>query len=75
MACDRCVTRREFLSRASTGLALGVVAAGCGDGVVSGVAPRRAPNEPPSETVTITVSDYPSLATPGVLVFRREAHG
>lgn len=68
MSCDRCVTRREFLCHASAGLALGVVAAGCGDGLVSGVAPRRSPNEPPSETVTVTVADFPSLATPGVLV-------
>ena len=68
MSCDRCVTRREFLGRASAGLALGVVAAGCGDGLVSGVAPRRSPNETPSETVTLTVADFPSLATSGVLV-------
>lgn len=68
MSCDRCVTRREFLGRASAGLALGVVASSCGDGVVSGVAPRRTPNETPSETVSVVVADFPGLATSGLLV-------
>ena len=65
MPCDRCVTRREFLGRASVGLAVGLVATGCGDGVVSGIAPRPSDER---ETVSITVADFPALATPGVLV-------
>jgi cytochrome b6-f complex iron-sulfur subunit len=66
MPCDRCVSRREFLGRASAGLALGVITSGCGDGIVSGVAPR--PGATPAETVTIVVADFPGLATPGTLV-------
>lgn len=68
MSCDRCVSRREFLGRASAGLALGVIAGGCGDGDVSGIAIRRRPGETPSETVTIVVADFPGLASEGTLV-------
>ena len=68
MSCDACLSRREFLGRASAGLVLGVAAASCGDGVVSGVAPRRSPDTLPSDRVSVRVSDFPGLATPGVLV-------
>ena len=68
MSCDRCVSRREFLGRASAGLALGVIAGGCGDGDVSGVASRRQAGERPDETVTIVVADFPGLAATDVLV-------
>jgi Rieske Fe-S protein len=68
VSCDRCVSRREFLGRASAGLALGVIVTGCGDGDVSGVALRRPASEPPAETVTIVVADFPGLATTGSLV-------
>lgn len=68
MPCDRCVSRREFLGRASAGLALGVMSTGCGDGDVSGVAARRGAGERPAETVTIVVADFPGLATTGLLV-------
>ena len=68
MSCDRCVTRREFLGRTSAGFALGVIAVGCGDGDVSGVAARRDAGEQPGETVTIVVANFPGLATIGALV-------
>ena len=68
MSCDRCVSRREFVGRASAGLALGIVATGCGDGLVSGVTPRRRPGERPAETVTVTVANFPGLAATGTLV-------
>jgi len=66
MPCGRCVSRREFLGRASAGLAVGVITSGCGDGFVSGVAPR--PDATPAETVSIVVADFPGLATAGTLV-------
>ena len=68
MSCDRCVSRREFLGRASAGLALGVIATGCGDGAVSGVAARRRAGERPAETVTVVVADFPGLAAMDVIV-------
>lgn len=68
MSCRRCVSRREFLGRASAGLALGLAVSACGDGVVSGVAVRRRPGELPPDTVQVTVGDFPDLATAGVLV-------
>ena len=68
MSCDRCVSRREFLGRASAGLALGVMATGCGDGDVSGVTVRRPPGEIPTESVTIVVAEFPGLAVTGSLV-------
>lgn len=70
MDCPRCVGRREFLARASSGLGLAAAAAACGDGIVSGVSPvpRRSPNVPPTESVTVVVANFPQLATEGVLV-------
>lgn len=68
MSCDRCVSRREFLGRASASFAVGIVAAGCGDGVISGVTTRRSPGELPGETVMIVVANFPGLAATGGLV-------
>lgn len=70
MSCSRCVGRREFLARASSGLGLAAAVAACGDGIVSGVspAPRRPPHVPPTESVTVVVANFPGLATVGVLV-------
>jgi Rieske Fe-S protein len=62
------VSRREFLGRASSGLGIGVLAIGCGDGSVSGIGSRRRADERPAETITILVSDFPGLATVGQLV-------
>lgn len=70
MACERCVNRRDFLATA-TGSVVLALAAGCGDGELSGVSPsvpRLPPNEPPTDKVSIVVADFPPLANNGVLV-------
>ena len=69
MSCEQCVNRRAFLARAAA--AAGATAAiaalsACGDGQLSGVAPQL-----PGGTVqkfSVKVSDFPQLATVGVLV-------
>jgi cytochrome b6-f complex iron-sulfur subunit len=70
MPCDECVNRRAFLARAAevAGAAALVTIAGCGDGQLSGSsAPRLPPGQVPG-TLTVKVSDFPALATPGFLV-------
>lgn len=60
--CADCMNRRQFLSVAATASA-GLVAIGCGDGMISGVPGKTI--ELPSGPVTIKVSDFPALATIG----------
>ena len=62
MSCEHCVNRRDFLARASSLAAIAVVSA-CGDGVLAGGGGQR-----PDGQLTITVGDFPSLATTGALV-------
>jgi Rieske Fe-S protein len=62
MSCEHCVNRRDFLARAG-GLAALAVVSSCGDGVLS---PGSAPQT--SAQLTITVADFPGLATTGALV-------
>jgi Rieske Fe-S protein len=62
MSCHDCVNRRDFIARAGGFAALAVVSA-CGDGVLG---PGSAPQT--DEQLTITVGDFPGLATVGALV-------
>jgi cytochrome b6-f complex iron-sulfur subunit len=64
MPCEHCLSRREFLATAATAAGLAVVA-GCGDGVISNPTLQIAL---PAGPVTITVANFPGLATVGVLV-------
>ena len=69
MSCDNCVSRRRFLALAAAAAALSA----CGDGDVSGVAPKTAlnPSGPPgggASKITVIVADYVGLATIGTLV-------
>jgi Rieske Fe-S protein len=64
MPCEDCLSRREFLASA-VGAAGLVAVAGCGDGFVSPLVTQAVL---PPGPLTITVADFPQLATPGVLV-------
>jgi Rieske Fe-S protein len=64
MACEHCVSRREFLSAAAGAAGL-VALAGCGDGFVTGPFTTAVL---PSGPLIVTVGDFPGLATAGVLV-------
>jgi len=67
MACDHCVNRREFLARAASGAAIAAIAA-CGDGQLSGpISVKRAPPGGNPGPFTITVANFPDLATVGRL--------
>lgn len=57
ITCRDCLSRREFLARTAGGVALTALAA-CMD----------SPTLPKSEHLEIVVSDFPGLATPGLLV-------
>jgi Rieske Fe-S protein len=61
MSCHDCVNRRDFLAR--TGLVALAAVTACGDGVLS---PGSSPQT--DEQLTITVADFPGLATVGALV-------
>ncbi|MEO8562514.1 MAG: Rieske 2Fe-2S domain-containing protein [bacterium] len=64
MACQDCLTRREFLTKSTLAVAgAAVVVAGCGDGQIGAIA---AP--PLSQPLTLKVSTVPALATVGQLV-------
>jgi cytochrome b6-f complex iron-sulfur subunit len=71
MPCTDCFNRREFLARSALAAAALVVADGCGDGQIG--PPTHAgsggnPNAPVGGPVTITVSQFPALATVGKIV-------
>jgi Rieske Fe-S protein len=69
MPCEHCLNRREFLARAAGGAAIAAIVA-CGDGQLSGVAPRGAGMGPTGGAgpLVITVADFSGLATTGRLV-------
>lgn len=71
MPCDHCLDRRAFLGRAARaagGAAALVTIGACGDGQVSGsTAPKLPPGFQP-QPLTITVANFPGLATVGFLV-------
>lgn len=69
---DRCpgtgVSRRRFLERSSAA-ALGVVLAGCGDGVIGGTLGVDTTNG----MALVTVANFPTLAAVGGVAFARGA--
>ena len=69
MACEHCVSRREFLARSAGSAGIAALVAACGDGVISGVtAGASKPPVVPPAPVQVKVGNYPALAMLGVLV-------
>lgn len=74
MACEDCLNRRDFLAKSALAAAsaAGLAAlAGCGDGQIGPPLPRSNssdPTLPAGGPVTVKLSDFPALATVGVLV-------
>ena len=71
MACTDCFNRREFLARSALAAAALVAAEGCGDGQIGPPSHSGAggnPNAPVGGPVTITVAQFPALATVGKVV-------
>ncbi|HEY7234517.1 MAG TPA: Rieske (2Fe-2S) protein [Gemmatimonadaceae bacterium] len=68
MSCEDCLNRRTFLAKSAVAAAAAALATGCGDGVFGPPLPTHGAGGVPSGTVTITVADFPGLATAGVLV-------
>lgn len=66
MCCEHCLSRRAFLAKSTLAVAgVAVLAAGCGDGQIGGVATTA----PIITNLTLKVSTVPALATVGLLVF------
>src|SRR4051812_36140575 len=70
MGCEDCLNRRAFLTKsaAAAAAAAAALAAGCGNGVFGPPLPTHGAGGIPSGSVTITVSQFPALATAGRLV-------
>lgn len=68
MACEHCLNRRAFLAKGAAAAAAAALAAGCGNGVFGPPLPSHGAGGVPSGTLTITVSQFPDLATVGRLV-------
>lgn len=69
-ACANCVSRRDFLARVAI-VAGTMVAAACGGAEVTGIGGGPLPGGP----LTVSLSDYPALATVGQPVELRTASG
>jgi Rieske Fe-S protein len=70
MACSDCINRRDFLARSALAAAALVAVEGCGDGQIGPPSRNNTggdPNKPPG-SVTVKLSDFPALATVGVVV-------
>jgi len=65
MACSDCINRRDFLAKSALAAAALVVVEGCGDGQIG---PPLHDSNLPSGSVTVKLSDFPALATVGVVV-------
>lgn len=71
-ACDGCVSRRDFLTRAALAAgAIALAACGAADGDVTGISSGPLPGGP----ATFTISDYAGLATVGQPVELRDSNG
>ena len=68
MSCEDCLNRRAFLARSAAAAAAAALASGCGDGVFGPPLPAHSAGGVPSGTVTITVAQFPGLATVDKLV-------
>lgn len=68
MGCENCLNRRAFLAKSAAAAAAAALATGCGNGVFGPPLPAHSAGGVPSGKVTITVSQFPGLATAGQLV-------
>jgi Rieske Fe-S protein len=68
MSCEHCLNRRAFLAKSAAAAAAAAVAAGCGNGIFGPPLPTHGAGGVPSGTLTITVAQYPGLATVDKLV-------
>src|SRR5919112_181227 len=68
MSCEDCLNRRAFLAKSAAAAAAVALASGCGDGVFGPPLPAHGAGGVPSGTLTITVADFPALATVDQLV-------
>lgn len=68
MSCENCLNRRAFLAKSAVAAAAAALTAGCGNGVFGPPLPAHSAGGIPSGTLTITVSQYPDLATANKLV-------
>jgi Rieske Fe-S protein len=68
MSCESCLNRRAFLAKTVIAGAAAALTAGCGDGVFGPPLPSHTAGTLPSGKLTITVSQFPGLATVGTLV-------
>jgi nitrite reductase/ring-hydroxylating ferredoxin subunit len=62
LACQACVSRRRFLGQSALAAAAAAFLAACGDGQIGGGGVTG-----PIEPVSVTVADFPGLATVGTL--------
>jgi Rieske Fe-S protein len=63
--CHACLSRRQFLAQSAVVTAAAAFAAACGNGQIGPTGVKQSNNGGP---VTITVADFPALATTGTLV-------
>ena len=68
MSCEHCLNRRAFLAKTVLVGAATALTAGCGNGVFGPPLPSHGAGGVPSGKLTITVSQFPGLATVGALV-------
>jgi len=71
MPCTDCFNRREFLARSALAAAALVAAEACGDGQIGPPSHGGAggdPNVPLGGPITITIAQFPGLATVGKIV-------
>jgi Rieske Fe-S protein len=68
MACENCLNRRAFLAKSAAAAAAAALVSGCGNGVFGPPLPSHRAGGVPSGKLTITVSQFPGLATVDKLV-------
>jgi len=70
MACSDCINRRDFLAKSALAAAALVAVEGCGDGQIGPPSRNDNDGDPnvPAGSVTVKLSDFPALATVGVVV-------
>jgi len=68
MSCENCLNRRAFLAKSAAAAAAAALATGCGNGVFGPPLPSNSGGSIPSCSVTITVGQFPDLATVDKLV-------
>jgi Rieske Fe-S protein len=68
MSCQDCLNRRAFLAKTVIAGAAAALTSGCGNGVFGPPLPTHSAGSIPTGKLTITVSQFPELATVGALV-------